>query len=134
MKIEIFTLCDHAADYGGKICISGAFDRVQGKEAPVTIRSCTVCARLRFDPSEEGAHKIRISFMDADAKAVVPALTGDITLRFGERDRTHTVNVIMNFHNLKLPNFGEYAVEFAVGTTVLATLPLYFDPAAKPPA
>ena len=64
MKLEIFTLCDFAADYGGMVCITGAFDRIQAKEAPAPLRNCTVYARVRFEPIEESTHKIRISFID----------------------------------------------------------------------
>jgi hypothetical protein len=131
MKLEIITLCDHAADYGGKVSLNGAFDRVHAKEAPFILRNSTFYARVRFDPSEEGQHQIRISFIDADARAVIPALTGELPIRFGNSDRTLTVNVIMNFHNLKLAAFGEYTVEFAVGGTVLGSIPLYFDPAPQ---
>lgn len=132
MKLEMITLCDHAADYGGKVCVSGAFDRIQAKETPFILRNSTFYARVRFDPSEEGKHPIRIALIDADARPVIPALTGELPIRFGNSDRTLTVNVIMNFHNLKLAAYGEYTVEFALGPQTLGSIPLYLDPIPQP--
>lgn len=132
MKLEIITLCDHAADYGGKVSLNGAFDRIQAREVPFILRNCTFYARVRFDPSEEGKHQIRISLIDADARPIIPSLTGELPIRFGQIDRTLTVNVIMNFQNLKLSAYGEYTLEFAVGGNVLGSTPLYFDPLPQP--
>lgn len=134
MKLEMFTLCDHAADYGGKVCINGAYDRIRVKEAPVVIQSITVYARVRFEPIEEATHKVRISFMDEDGKAVIPPLSGEIGVRFGDKGCTQVINLILQTHNVKLPTFGEYRVDFAVGGIQLGSLPLYVDQIEKPKA
>jgi len=134
MKLEIFTLCDHAADYSGKVCINGAFDRILAKEFPHTFPHLTVYARVRFEPIEEATHQVRISFMDEDGKAVIPPLVGQIGVRFGDNGRTQVMNLVLQTSNVKLPKPGEYRVDFAVGGIQLGSLPLYVDQIAKPEA
>jgi len=133
MKLEIFAICDAAADYRGKTCIMGTFDTVMAKDAPVAHRHLTIIAKLRFQPSDESIHKAAISFIDADGKPVMPPVVQDFPVHFGETQRSKVGNLILNINNLKLPRFGEYRVDLAVDGKPLGELPLYFVQIAERP-
>jgi len=54
MKLELFTLCDFAADYGGKLSVVGIFDTLGAKQVPAVHPQCAVAAKMRFEKIEEG--------------------------------------------------------------------------------
>ena len=132
MQLEIFSLCDSAVDYGGKLCILGAFDRVKSKQAPTIVQHCAVVARLRFHRIEEGTHKVRVTFGDEDGRTVLPQVEADLTVGFAEHARSSTFNLVMGINGLKLEHPGEYTVDLAVDGIHQGSLPLYLD--VTPPA
>ncbi len=134
MKVEIFTLCDAATEYGGKLNILGSFDHLWAKEVPVVHPHCAVAIKLRFARIEEGNHRLRITVGDADGKLVLPALDASVAVRFtADGDETAVANLILNIQQLKLPSFGEYTVDMAVDGRQEGSLPLYLR-AIKTPA
>ena len=126
LKLEIFTLCDSAVDYGGKVCILGAFDSVAAAEAPYTVTHCAVVARMRFHRIEEGNHKLRVTLADQDGKMIMPNVDAQVGVRFTEQAQSATFNLVMQINGLKLDQFGEYTVDLAVDGVHHGSLPLYF--------
>ena len=125
MKIEIFTLCDAATtDAAGKLNILGSFDRLNAAQAPITHPQCALAIKLRFERVEEGAKSIRIQFVDADGKSVMPTLETTAQVRFGSTDSTATASLILVIQQLKLPRFGEYAIDLAVDGHHASSIPL----------
>lgn len=127
MKLEIFSLCDTAVDYGGKLCILGAFDHIRSKEVPHVMQHCAVVARMRFHRIEEGNHKLRVTLADEDGKMIVPNVEAQVAVRFGERSQSATFNLIMQINGLKLDRFGEYTVDLAVDGVHQGSIPLYLE-------
>ena len=132
LKLEIFTLCDSAVDYGGKVCILGAFDSVAAAEAPYTVSHCAVVARMRFHRIEEGNHKLRVTLADQDGKMIMPNVDAQVGVRFTEKAQSATFNLVMQINGLKLDQFGEYTVDLAVDGVHQGSLPLYFAQTPKP--
>ena len=126
LKLEIFTLCDSAVDYGGKVCILGAFDSVAASAAPYTVAHCAVVARMRFHRIEEGNHKLRVTLADQDGKMIMPSVDAEVGVRFSEKAQSATFNLVMQVNGLKLEQFGEYTVDLAVDGIHQGSLPLYF--------
>lgn len=126
LKLEIFTLCDSAVDYGGKVCILGAFDSVTAGEAPYTLAHCAVVARMRFHRIEEGNHKLRVTLADQDGRMIMPNVDAQVGVRFRETSQSATFNFVMQINGLKLDQFGEYTVDLAVDGVHQGSLPLYF--------
>lgn len=125
MNVELFTICEAATDYNGKINILGTFDSIQGRAVPVVHPHCAVAVRLRFLKSEEGEHLIKINIIDEDGKPVVPPFETKGNVRFGGIPRTSiAVNMILNLQGLKFASFGEYAVDLSVDGVHTASLPL----------
>lgn len=137
MKIEAFVLCDAATDYRGKLNILGTFDTISAAEMPVVWPHCALALRIRFSKIEEGAHRVRISFIDDDGHAVLPLLEGEMKVKFGPASSTTAANLILNMDRLKLDRAGEYSIHLAVDGRQEMSLPLYIKlregKAASPP-
>lgn len=125
MKIEIFTLCDAATDSGGKLNILGSFDSIMAKETPVIHPMCAIALKIRMARIEEGVHRIRITFADADGKLVLPAIDGELGVHARPDDDTMTANMVLNMHQVKLESFGEYTIDLAIDGRQEGSIPLY---------
>lgn len=133
MNVEVFALCDAAADYQGKLNILGTFDTIWTKQMPSVHPQCAVALRLRFSKIEEGGHKVKINIVDEDGKPVVKSVEGNINIRFGEAERASlAVNMILNLQGLKVSKYGEHAIDLAVDGRHEASLPLYVKQAPGP--
>ena len=124
MNVEAFLLCHCATDQQGKLNILGAFDIVYARKMPAIHPACTVAARLRYSRVEEGEHKIKINLIDADGNPAGPVLEREISLSVKENDSSGVRNIILNIHGLRLENFGEYRIDFAIDNNLEASLPL----------
>jgi hypothetical protein len=127
VKLEIFTLCDSAADYSGKLCVLGASDRIHAKEAPHVVPLRSVVVRMRFHRIEEGDHMLRATLADKHDKTIVPNVKAQVRVRFGNRSQSATFNLIMQINGLKLDTFGEYTVDLAVDGVHQGSIPLNFE-------
>lgn len=126
MKVEIFTLCDAATvDAGGKLNILGSFDRLAARETPVVHPHCALAMKLRFERVEEGQKRIRITFIDSDGVAVMPPAEATAEVKFPGRESSSTISLALNINQLKLPRFGEYAIDLAVDGRHEASTPLF---------
>ena len=125
MEIETFVLCDAATDYRGKLNILGTFDTIHGGEVPVVWPHCALALRVRFSKIEEGEHRVRISFMDEDGRAILPPLDGTVRVAFGPESKTMATNLILNMERLKLEKPGEYSIHLAIDGRQEKSLPLY---------
>lgn len=133
MKIEIFALCDAATEQGGKLNILGTFDHIWARESPVTHPLCAIALKIRFDRIEEGNHRLRITFADADGKLVMPGIDGSLGVRFRPEESTATANVVLHVQQIKLENFGEYTIDVAIDGRHEGSIPLYVKAMAEQP-
>jgi len=127
MKVELFVLCDAAADYDGKLSILGTFDTIWAKQVPAVHPQCAIALRARFSRIEEGDHMVRINIVDEDGKAVVPSLEAGVHVKFPERPSAVSVNMIFNIQGLKINAYGEYSIDLAIDGRHEASLPLYIN-------
>ena len=127
MNVELFALCDAAADYNGKLSILGAFDAIWARTAPAVHPQCAVALRMRFSKVEEGEHKVRINIVDADGKSVVKPFETSANIRYQENVTSIAANMILNLHGIKFPVFGDYSVDLTVDDKHEASLPLYVN-------
>ena len=126
MKVEIFTLCDAATnDAGGKLNILGSFDRLMARQEPITHPQCALAIKLRFERVEEGEKRLRIALVDSDGKPVMPTIDAATQMKFTDDSPTATASVVLNIQQLKLPHFGEYAIDVAVDERHEASIPLF---------
>ena len=133
MKIEVFSLCDAAVDYGGKLSLLGAFDGIFAREAPVVHPQCAIALRVRVSRAEEGRHEIVINFIDADGHLVMPSVHGGFEVRMPPNRESVAVNLVLNIHQLKFERFDEYAVDLTIDGRQEGSLPLVVVRMAPPP-
>jgi hypothetical protein len=125
MKVEIFTLCDAATSHGGKLNILGSFDMIIIKQTPIVYPSCSVAIKLRIEKIEEGNKKLRISFVDADGKYILPPLEQTFTVKVVPGLSTASANLVLSIQQLKLENFGDYSIDLAIDGRLEGSIPLY---------
>lgn len=109
METEIFTLCDYAQDFHGKLTIVGTFDSINAPALPVQIPNCSVATRLRFANNEAGSHSGYIVFKHRDTP-VIPQLNFNLTAAEGPVGYS-TSNLVLNIGNLRLNDPGKYTIE-----------------------
>lgn len=136
MQLEIFTLCDAATDSDGKLNIIGTFDQISAMKFPCVYRRIVVALRIRFEPIEEGKHPVRVTFVNADGKPVIPPLNAEIGIGFG--GGTHSVcrNVILELNGVKFDTPGQYSLDIAIDGRQERSVPLhvFLKSSAPPPA
>jgi hypothetical protein len=125
MQLEILTLCREARYNGQVLDILGSFDVFMSPRAPVVVPECSIAGRVRFERIEEGPHQFRIYFMDADGRPVVPDIHEDVNVTFPHDLPTVYKAFALHFRDLRLPDFGEYAIKVAVDRMILASVPVY---------
>jgi hypothetical protein len=114
MEVQILSLCDAATISGGKINILGIFDQIYAVSEPVAAPPCSVVIRMTFDKIEEGDKTLRIAFVDADGKQIMPNVDANLQVRVPEQAPYATAQIALAIPQLVLPHFGEYAVVLAV--------------------
>ena len=77
MKVDIFTLCDSAQEYGGKLIIIGTFNSIYGKEFPTLHPEFALVARVVFGEDEKGVHNIDLwKYVGAVRNRAAPFFAG----------------------------------------------------------
>ena len=120
MNIQVAVLCDAATDENLKLNLLGAFDTISTPQLPAVHPQCSIALRVTFGHQDEGEHKLRLNFVDADGRSIMPSidipvqvvLPGD--LHFGTR------NFIVNIQQLKFEN-PAYRVPALAGKMRLGT-------------
>ena len=125
MNLEVVAICDAATDCAGKLNILGSFDTIFAEEIPFKYQHMALALRIRFTRIEEGEHKVKINFVDADGKSVIPGLDGKINIRFGHDAQTAVGNMIINLNNVEFKDEGEYSVDVAINGAQVHSMPLF---------
>jgi hypothetical protein len=127
MDIQIATLCDFAADYNGKLVISGTFDALAARALPVVHPQCALAMRFCFTPEDEGRHKMSITVINEDGVALDPnnmPIEPEFEVRLPGNIPFLTRNVVMNLQGLRFPAAGIYSVDIGCDGELIQRLPL----------
>lgn len=135
MNVQVAVLCDAATDDNGKLNLLGAFDTILTPQLPAVHPQCSIALRITFYQEDDGQHKLRVNFVDADGRSIMPnfpALPVQIVLP----EETHFVtrNFIVNLQHIKFDQPGLYSVDVFVDDDQIASIPLlvrYMPP--RPP-
>jgi len=125
MKVELFALCDFAADYGGKLNVVGMFDSIFARQMPAVHPHCCLAVKLRFEKIEEGAKKLRLSISDDDGKPVLPPIEIGITVAMPAEAHTNAIQVVANIGGMKVESFGEFSIDLAIDGRHEGSIPLF---------
>lgn len=124
MQLEIFAICDAAADYAGRLTVMGAFEGIAGGQVPLARERCSVAIRMRFEHHESGDHRLALRLLNPDGQLIVPEINAGFTVRFSRDRSSLAVNLVFNLNQLRFAEFGEHAVELWLDDGDVARLPL----------
>ena len=125
MDIEIFTLCDAAGDYQGRLNILGVFDTIFAPQMPARHPFCSVALRIRFQMTERGRRRLTLHIVDDDGKLVIPPIEGAFSVEMPAHSRLASANLVLNLGQLQFQDYGEYAINLAVDGRQEASLPFW---------
>lgn len=118
MKVDIFTLCDNAQEYDGKLIIIGTFNSIYAKEFPTLHPEFALVARVVFGEDEKGFHNIDFSIKkNSEDVYIMPLeqMTADTTHTKGKEA---VINVVVKGNNILIPSAGTYVVTLKVDDKV----------------
>ena len=127
MELLTSVICDSASDYGGKLCILGAFDTVWSGKFPTQHPHCALAFRFLFTGSDMGKHEFNVAFVDADGKELLPNGPLNFGIQIGpipDEQYFLSRNLVVNMQGLPLPAAGQYAFDIKCNGSVLSRVPL----------
>lgn len=125
MEIEVFTLADFAQDNHSKLTIVGTFDAIQSRQFPVAHPSCSIACRLRFGVKETGTHDFKLRLIDSEGKEILQPVEGNINIATPPNGQFSSVNIVINFNQLKFEKAGRYSFELYINGEWKTGLPLF---------
>lgn len=111
MVIDLFTLCDGAYNYNGKLTIVGTIDSISVPELPAKVQF-GIAMKLRFAATEAGTHTLIVRIKDANGKSVPPDMKLDVDIKPSDVDTV--VSLAVNAQGLPFDKVGEYNVDVLV--------------------
>jgi hypothetical protein len=124
MDVQVAILCDAATDNSGKLNVLGTFDTIYTTQLPAIHPQCSIALRMTFSKGEEGAHKVRLTFMDEDGKSVMPNIDMPVEVKVPDDSIFVSRNFIVNIHQLKFERPGLYSVDIAMNDRQVGSIPL----------
>ncbi|MDE0834911.1 MAG: hypothetical protein OSA84_01005 [Akkermansiaceae bacterium] len=127
MDIQIATLCDFAADYNGKLVISGTFDSLAARALPVVHPACSLAMRFCFTQEDIGKHKLSINIINEDGESLDPnnmPIEPEFDVKLPPNTPFLTRNIVMNLQGLRFPNDGIYSIDIGCDGELLMRVPL----------
>jgi Family of unknown function (DUF6941) len=132
MNIQVAVLCDAATDDNGKLNLLGAFDTIFTPQLPAVHPQCAVALRVTFASGDEGARKLKLNFVDADGKSIMPPVEIPVTVTLPEDAHFLTRNFIVNIQGLKFSETGVYSVDVRLDDKSEAAIPLWIKMLERP--
>lgn len=135
MDIQIATLCDFAADYNGKLVISGTFDTLAARQLPVVHPMCALALRFCFTQEDSGRHKLSLNIINEDGESLDPnnmPIEPEFEVGLPPNVPFLTRNVILNLQGLRFPKVGLYSVDISCDGEMHTRLPLRIVQVAQP--
>lgn len=127
MEVLVAILCDFAADYNGKLCITGAFDSIWAVRFPCVHPHCSVALRFLFREDDVGQHRLQLSMIDTDGHPVFPENGPSFDINVGaipENTYFLSHNIVVNLQGLPLQRPGLYSLDVKIDEQIVARIPL----------
>jgi hypothetical protein len=123
MQAELFTFCDAATDYEGRLSLLGATDRFVAPYLPFRLPACAVALRMRATRSEVGEHMVHISLIDAERRTQLN-VNGEVSFHLPQGAEHGMIQMVVNAQGLDFLVEGEYALVAEVNGRLVAKQPL----------
>ncbi|MDX2109124.1 MAG: hypothetical protein SFY80_02675 [Verrucomicrobiota bacterium] len=127
MEVLTAVLCDFAADYNGKLCITGAFDSIWAVRFPCVHPHCSVAMRFLFRDNDVGKHRLHLAMIDSDGRSVFPENGPSFDMNISSiPENTYFLshNIVVNLQGLPLQKSGLYSLDVKMDDTIVARIPL----------
>ena len=124
MNIQVAVLCDAATDDNGKLNVLGAFDTIYAPQLPAVHPQCAVALRVTFMSGDVGERKLKLNFVNADGRAIMPPIDIPVTVALPDDAYFLTRNFIVNIQGLKFAEAGLYSVDIRLDGESQANSPL----------
>jgi hypothetical protein len=124
MNVQVAVLCDAATDDNGKLNLLGAFDTIYARQLPAMHPQCAVALRLTFFSEDEGKRQMKLNFVDADGRAIMPSIALPVEVTLPEDMHFGTRNFIVNIQQLKFEQPGLFSVDLRLDDQSQASIPL----------
>jgi hypothetical protein len=124
MNVQVAVLCDAATDDNGKLNLLGAFDTIYAQQLPAVHPQCAVALRVTFAADDEGQCKLKLNFINADGRAIMPAIEVPVAVALPDDAHFLTRNFIVNIQQLKFAEAGLYSVDVRLDDKSHASIPL----------
>jgi len=136
MNVQVAVLCDAATDDNGKLNLLGAFDTIITPQLPAVHPQCSIAVRVTFSQEDEGQHKLKLNFVDADGRSIMPNFP-PVPVQVALPEETHFVtrNFIVNIQQMKFEQPGLYSIDIYLDDQQGASIPLLVKhlPPRQPP-
>jgi hypothetical protein len=93
---------------------------------------CAVALRLTFMSGDEGERKLKLNFVNADGRAIMPPIEIPVTVLLPEDVHFVTRNFIVNIQQLKFAEAGLYSVDVRLDDKSQGNIPLSIKLAERP--
>src|SRR6266516_5140920 len=110
MNIQVAVLCDAATDENLKLNLLGAFDTICTPQHPAVHPQCSIALRVTFGHEDEGQHKLRLNFVDADGRSIMPGIDIPVEVVLPGDSHFGTRNFIVNMLPLKFESPGRDSI------------------------
>jgi hypothetical protein len=124
MNVQVAVLCDAATEENLKLSLLGAFDTIGVRALPAVIPQCSVVLRGTLFSPDEGKHVLKLNFVDADGRSIMPPLGFALDVAMPEDSHFGTRNFIFHLQQLKFDHAGLYSVDATLDDQALASIPL----------
>jgi len=134
MNIQTAVLCDAATDDNGKLNLLGAFDTIYARELPAIHPQCAVALRVTFLAGDEGKRQLKLNFVDADGRAIMPPIEIPVEVALPDDMHFGTRNFIINIQQLKFETPGLFSMDLLLDGQPQANIPLLVKHVLPPAA
>ncbi len=132
MNIQVAVLCDAANEDNGKLNLLGAFDTIYAPQLPAVHPQCAVALRVTFMSGDEEAHQLKLNFVNADGRSIMPSIEIPVSVVLPEDVHFLTRNFIVNIQQLKFIEAGLYSVDVRLDDKSHGNIPLTVKLAENP--
>ena len=123
MNINIFTLCDSAQEYSGKMIIVGTFNTINVVSLPTVYPEFAIAAKISIDPKhqqDKNEHLVKVYIKKADSDVYfLPPL--EHRIKANKTIDYSDLNLIMRFNGLPINEEGRYLVTLEFDSTKVET-------------
>ncbi len=91
---------------------------------PAVHPQCAVALRVTFMSGDEGARKLKLNFVNADGKSIMPPIEIPVAVALPEDAHFLTRNFIVNIQRLNFAEAGLYSVDVRLDDKSQGNIPL----------